>query len=226
VEHTLNSRRPASTPPKTLVAPINWIWLRKATTAERLANADEQVFSDAATSTQAVGVYAPERMWAYWKWPDGADLPHINTLEFIGVLLGVLAILRLRSQEREGDPFHIHAHCDNTAAIAWTEHNRSEHAICRLLTLYFAMIQAKTRCMITYSHIDGSKNITADAISRDGKTSDPRDQNAVNKALQTTPRTEMPQALQNALTRVASKPKMPYSEVLREALILLEETTG
>lgn len=98
----------------------------------------------------------------------------INLLEMIGAVTAILAIERLivsaspliQPDGRHRGLVHVHTWTDNTSALSWLISHRSQHPVHSFLlqTLSFAM--QRSRLLLTFGHVPGVINITADAISR------------------------------------------------------------
>jgi hypothetical protein len=98
----------------------------------------------------------------------------INLLEMIGAVTAILATERLlvassplvQPDGRHRGLIHIHTWTDNSSALSWLVSHRSSHPLHAFLlqTLSFAM--QRSRLLLTFGHVAGILNVTADAISR------------------------------------------------------------
>lgn len=166
--------------------------------ANRLAaSADYVAFSDACTASGAHGLgsalrqssidspylaYCQTSCPALSVYRDNAGVPqpiHINTLEFIAFIIAyatsaahILSSSPSLIPSPSGRQLHIHLWCDNTAALGWVRKNRASHQLHTYLLRLLCELQIRSNILLTYGHVAGEANVTADTISRDFSTPD------------------------------------------------------
>ena len=100
---------------------------------------------------------------------DGIDdKACINIIEFFGAVVS-LALIAPSVAGSPGKLTHIHIYTDNTSALSWMIKYRSSHPLISSLLQIFSHIQIRHHLLVTMSHIEGKKNIFADAASREFK---------------------------------------------------------
>lgn len=134
------------------------------------------VYSDAASTTHAIEVYAVGLGYVSFDCPYPSNAlgcdeeAHINILEFIGSVTGLLcAILHVRNDPTHPlyrSPVHIHTWSDNTTCVSWCERFRSKLPVVRHLLTFVCLLQTRLNVLLTYGYIEGSRNSVADALSR------------------------------------------------------------
>lgn len=152
--------------PYSIGIPFNWLLININDDEANAKNADIIVYSDAASSSQTVGVYAPSVGYFAFSFDSRKShtLLHSNRLEFYGVVLGVYSVLSLLPYDSQ--PLHIHAWSDNTTAVADAEKRRARDNLSLHLLIILSLLQILRHCKITYGHIPGKVNVVADALSR------------------------------------------------------------
>ncbi|KAG7371384.1 hypothetical protein IV203_019954 [Nitzschia inconspicua] len=137
-------------------------------------------FATTDASEQAVGVAIPSLSlscflpvslptWKLLKQPrKGRAQLHINTLEFIGIMLGfIMTDAYISCSPRPHPPSPILSlECDNTAAVNWSRKLSTGSAAGRRFLQLFAEYQLLSPLGLVVQHIAGSDNTLADSISR------------------------------------------------------------
>ncbi|KAG7368827.1 hypothetical protein IV203_031570 [Nitzschia inconspicua] len=131
-------------------------------------------------SEQAIGVAIPSlALWCFLplgvttraltQLPQGhPDKLHINTLEFIGILLGFAMTETFISTSLSQYPPSpiLFLECDNTAAVSWSRKRSTGSPSGRRLLQLFAEYQLLSPLGLVVEHIAGADNTLADLISR------------------------------------------------------------
>ncbi|KAG7339164.1 hypothetical protein IV203_020107 [Nitzschia inconspicua] len=145
-----------------------------------IVSRDPAFFATTDASEQAVGVAIPSLAlwcflpvslptWTLLKPPrNGRAQLHINTLEFIGIMLGFImteAYVLLSTNEYPPSPI-LSLECDNTAAVSWSRKMSTGSATGRRLLQLFAEYQLLSPLGLVVKHIAGADNTLADLISR------------------------------------------------------------
>jgi hypothetical protein len=96
-----------------------------------------------------------------------------NLFEFLAALSAFIAVASLPHPKRgTRDGLHVHAHTDNTSALAWLRKQRSDSGFHTFLLRLLCDAQVRLRSHVTASHIPGVVNRHADAISRQFRVPD------------------------------------------------------
>ena len=90
----------------------------------------------------------------------------INIKEFFGAVVS-LALVAPTVAGTPGHLTHIHIFTDNTSALSWMIRFRSSHPLVSSLLQLFSHLQIRYHLLVTMSHIEGKKNVFADAASRE-----------------------------------------------------------
>ena len=111
--------------PRVLEVPARWLSLADADADAQIAKADIQVWANSHGSG-GIGVYVPGVLWDFFQidflpyFSHWKLLPlNNNQFEFVASLAAFIAVAALPHPKRGSrDGLHIHAHADNTAALA------------------------------------------------------------------------------------------------------------
>jgi hypothetical protein len=98
----------------------------------------------------------------------------INILETIGGVTALLALEHflvsasplVQPDGRHRGLIHIHTWTDNSSALSWMTSHRSTHPLHAFLLQTLAFAMQRSRLLLTFGHVPGVLNVTADAISR------------------------------------------------------------
>ena len=96
---------------------------------------------------------------------DFSKIDHINFYEAIMVVVACHAVLQSLPTDRR-EHLTLFVWCDNTNAIAWLTHNKTNNPMINFLLQVWARLQALHNVTINCGHIPGIHNIVPDAISR------------------------------------------------------------
>ena len=126
-------------------------------------------------STKAIGIDIPcIQTWCMIPYSAAtyarvvANEIHINTLEFIGILVAYIITLehyRAHSHLYPPSPT-LHAYGDNTSANAWWTKSSTSSPMGRNLVRLYAEYKLLAPVHSTIAHIKGEANVVADTISR------------------------------------------------------------
>ena len=96
------------------------------------------------------------------------DYVHINTLEYLGVLLVSIIVNDLHSTHPEQHPPvpTLRTYCDNTSAIAWWMKASTKSTLGRRAVMASAAFRLGAQVGSTVAYIKGEDNVVADTISR------------------------------------------------------------
>jgi hypothetical protein len=151
----------------------------------------------------------------------------INLLEMIAAILSILALERLLVDQsplvqpngRHRGLIHIHTWTDNTSALSWLNSHRSTHPVHSFLLQTISFAMQRSRLLLTFGHVPGILNTTADAISRHFTTPTGP---AVQELLSTTTSCPVSRNFVASLTRVSSSASTSPFGPLLDALMGLE----
>jgi hypothetical protein len=98
----------------------------------------------------------------------------INLLEMFGSVISVLSLESLLLNQsplvqpdgRHRGLIHVHTWTDNTSALSWLTSHRSAHPLHAFLLQTLSFVSQRSRLLLTFGHVPGVLNTTADAISR------------------------------------------------------------
>lgn len=89
----------------------------------------------------------------------------INVCEFFASVV-TLSLLAPTLRGSPGSLTHIHINTDNSSALSWMTRFRTSHPLVSHLLQLFSHLQVRYHLLVTMAHIEGKKNIIADAASR------------------------------------------------------------
>lgn len=208
-------------------------WLATvASPAEAADRADIVVFSDASSSEQSVGAYAPGVGYLTWSWPSGRDGkpdPTINELELVGLLLGAV-VVALYASPRVGprspaSGIHVHVWSDSSSALSWAYRRRAKNPVTHVLIMTLTLLQVARKIYFTFGHVPGEKNPVADALSRRFRVA-PRQAEAVSAQLQDLPCLHPPECLLSAMQNALDSSSFAAYDAVLSALTVLDSVTG
>lgn len=125
-------------------------------------NPDIVMTSDASGSW-GCGAFCGRR-WFQLEWSGFLESAHITIKELVPIVLGAAV------WGRDWCGLSVRALCDNAAVVSIINWGNSQEREVMHLMRCLAFIQAKCRFSLFASHIKGSNNDLADALSRDNKT--------------------------------------------------------
>jgi hypothetical protein len=165
--------RAATANPRVLQVPAKWLSLADAGPEVQIANADVQVWADS-HGHGGTGVYVPGVLWDFFQIDETTYFSHgkimplnNNQFEFVAAVAAFIAVAVLPHPKKGSrDGLHVHAHTDNTSALAWIQKQRAESGFHTFLLRLLCDAQVRLRSHVTASHIPGALNRHADAISR------------------------------------------------------------
>ena len=194
------------------------------------------IFADACTDhDHGLGYYIPLCGW------DSLDIPtltqyytsdgllhnvDINILEFIAVIVGLCAAIRMLHHDITFDMnshTHIHVWTDNTSCQSWMLCYWSNHPLHSFLIQMFVLLQVQFRIVVTVGHYPGSINVYADAASR--KFCVPHGEQ-YQRELSLLPLLPYPHCLIQDIVAIATKRLVNTSSLARDALISLGGVHG
>ena len=171
--------RTATHNPRVLEVPARWLSVADAPPDVQIANADVQVWADS-QGNGGIGVYVPGVLWDFHLIEETTYFSHgkrtplnNNLFEFVAALAAFIAVASLPHPKKgTRDGLHVHAHTDNTSALAWLRKQRAESGFHTFLLRLLCDAQVRLRSHVTASHIPGALNRHADAISRQFRVPD------------------------------------------------------
>ena len=127
-----------------------------------------------------IGVYVPGVLWDFYRIEETTYFAHgkltplnNNLFEFIAAMAAFVAVASLPHPKKgTRDGLHVHAHTDNTAALAWLRKQRADSGFHTFLLRFLCDAQVRLRSHVTASHVPGVVNRHADAISRQFRVPD------------------------------------------------------
>ena len=105
-----------------------------------------------------------DRRWFQLKWSGILEAAHITIKEFMPIVLGAAV------WGKEWRGLSVQVLCDNSAVVSIINWGNSQDQEVMHLMRCLAFIQAKFQFSMFASHIKGSNNDLADALSRDNKS--------------------------------------------------------
>ena len=120
------------------------------------------IITSDASGKWGCGAFCAQR-WFQLEWPRHLEATHITVKELIPIVLGAAV------WGREWQGLSVGALCDNAAVVAIINWGNSRDQEVMHLMRCLAFIQAKWHFSLRASHIKGSANDLADALSRNNK---------------------------------------------------------
>jgi hypothetical protein len=144
------------------------------------AVADAQVYVDACTRINGLGVYAPSKFTAFLNFPfwhhfltaQGTLEPvNINLLEFVAAIFGIILYITTvlpppTPNTHARRKFHLHVWTDNMTTYWTIRKCRSRFPLYNILLQILALAQVHYNVLVTIGHYPGRLNIYSDAVSR------------------------------------------------------------
>ena len=211
--------------------PAKWLGLADASADVQAAKSDIQAWADS-HGGGGIGVYVPGVLWDFFQIEDTTYFSHgkrvplnNNHFEFVAALAAFIAVAVLPHPKRGSrDGLHVHAHTDNTAALAHIRKQRAESGFHKFLLRLLCDAQVRLRSHITASHIPGVLNRHADAISRQFKV--PEGPVIHQEVISTTPRRRVIGPLWMCCRPALAKRSPTALESDRDVLTALESVIG
>jgi hypothetical protein len=148
-------------------------------------------------------------------------------LEFIASLLAICSLLpTVEERHMTASLTHTHVHLwtDNTACMSWMLTNRVAHPLHLFLCQVVTLIRLHFNLTLTVGHIPGSRNVFADAASR--QFDQPERDGPLLEALALLPRLPFPTVLTDAIVRHARLESEITSQSALAALTVLDGVRG
>ena len=138
----------------------------------QVASADVQVWSDS-QGNGSIGVYDPGVLWDFYRIEETVYFSHGKLTALNKAMAAFVAVASL-PHPRKGtrDGLHVHAHTNNTSALAWLRKQRADSGYHTFLLRLLCDAQVRLWSHVTASHVPGVVNRHADTISRQFRVPD------------------------------------------------------